>query len=157
MAEQTGTFTGNKENTSQSHAMQVKINLQQSEHTSQPFYANFASVQAGQGVVIVDFGFLDPQTMNAFNRMIKSSEKIPATINGKMSCRMAISIDAASQLTQQLNQLLRRKVNSQMPVEQENATDQTKEKAPSDNYSNGKNNAPENSQSGFRFPWSRKN
>lgn len=155
MAEQTD--TGDKENISQSHALQVKINLQQGEHTGQPLYSNFASVQSSQGVIIVDFGFVDPQTMSAFNCMIKSNEKIPATISAKMSCRMAISIDAANQLAQQLNQLLSKKTNAQIPMEQQNITDQAKEKTSSDNYSNEKSSASESSQSGFRFPWSRKN
>lgn len=155
MAEQTD--TGDKENISQPHALQVKINLQQGEQTGQPLYSNFASVQSSQGVIIVDFGFIDPQTMSAFNRTIKSNEKIPATISAKMSCRMAISIDAANQLAQQLNQLLSKKTNAQIPMEQQNITNQAKEKTSSDNYSNEKSSASESSQSGFRFPWSRKN
>ncbi|SFE95316.1 DUF3467 domain-containing protein [Nitrosomonas sp. Nm166] len=90
-------------------AMQVNIKMQHGEHTGQPLYSNFASVQAGQGVVIVDFGFLDPQIIHALNRLARSGEKMPDTVNARMSSRMAISIDAASNLSQQLNQLLQKK------------------------------------------------
>lgn len=93
----------------QSQAMQVNIRMQQGEHTGQPLYSNFVSVQGGQGVVIVDFGFLDPQTINALNRLARSGEKVPDTIGARMSCRMAISVEAARNLSQQLNQLLQRK------------------------------------------------
>ena len=90
-------------------AMKINIRMQQGEHTGQPLYSNFTSVQGGQGVVIVDFGFLDPQTINAVNRLAKSGEKVPDTVGARMSCRMAISIEAASNLAYQLNQLLHRK------------------------------------------------
>lgn len=99
----------NKTETTGSQAMQVNIRMQQGEHTGQPIYSNFTSVQGGQGVVMVDFGFLDPQTVNALNRLARSGEKIPDKVDARMSCRMAISIEAANNLAQQLNKLLSRK------------------------------------------------
>jgi hypothetical protein len=104
--------TGSKTDVTQSHPMQVNIRMQQGEHTGQPLYSNFSSVQGGQGVVIVDFGFLDPQTISALNRMARSGEKAPDTVGARMSCRMALSIEAANNLTQQLNQLLHKKTDS---------------------------------------------
>ncbi len=89
--------------------MQVNVRMQQGEHTGQPLYSNFTSVQGGQGVVIVDFGFLDPQTINALNHLARSGEKAPDTIGARMSCRMAISVEAATNLAHQLNQLFQRK------------------------------------------------
>ena len=100
---------GSPDNTAQQQSTQVNIRMQQGEHTGQPLYANFTMVQAGQGVVIIDFGFLDPQTINAINRLAKSGEKVPETVGARMSCRMAISNDAANNLSQQLNQLMSRK------------------------------------------------
>lgn len=99
----------NKMGATEPHARQVNIRMQQGEHTGQPLYSNFASVQGGQGVVIVDFGFLDPQTVNALNRLARAGEKTPDTISARLSCRMAISIEAANNLAQQLNQLLHKK------------------------------------------------
>lgn len=83
--------------------------MQQGEHTGQPIYANFTAVQGGQGVVFVDFGFLEPQALQSLARMAQSGEKAPETIGARMSSRMAISADAAANLAQQLNQLLQPK------------------------------------------------
>ena len=99
----------NSEDSSTPQSLQVSIRMQQGEHTGQPLYSNFTSVQGGQGVVIVDFGFLDPQTINTLNRLARSGEKAPEAVGARMSCRMAISVDAANNLAQQLNQLFQRK------------------------------------------------
>ena len=99
----------NKAESIGAHALQVNIRMQQGEHTGQPLYSNFTTVQAGQGVIIIDFGFLEPQTINAISRLARSGDKVPETVAARMSCRMAVSIDAASSLLQQLNQLLNRK------------------------------------------------
>ncbi|TXI17896.1 MAG: hypothetical protein E6Q62_07985 [Nitrosomonas sp.] len=92
-----------------SQSTQINIRMQQGEHTGQPLYSNFTSVQSGQGVIIVDFGFLDPQTIHAVNRLARSGEKIPETVGARMSCRLAISVEAANSLAQQLNQLFHKK------------------------------------------------
>ncbi|SNX60457.1 hypothetical protein SAMN06296273_1923 [Nitrosomonas ureae] len=142
--------------TSQQHAMQVKVSMQQGEHTGQPIYSNFTSVQIGQGVVIVDFGFLDPQTIHAVNRLARSGEKIPETVGARMSCRMAISVEAANQLAQQLNQLLN-KATTSTPPSQEKIADQVSHASSNTTPANEENNAVEsNTSGGFRFPWSKK-
>jgi len=51
-------------------AMQVNVRMQQGEHT-------------GQGVVMVDFGFIDPQTMQLLNQKIASGKRVSDTINAK--------------------------------------------------------------------------
>jgi hypothetical protein len=89
-------------------AAQVNIRMQQGEHAGQPIYANFSSVQPGQGVVIVDFGFLDPQTVATITRLARSGEKMPDTIGARMACRVALSVEAANNLAQQLNQLFQK-------------------------------------------------
>ncbi len=109
MTEQNEAPIANKAEASGSQAMQVNVRMQQGEHTGQPLYSNFASVQGGQGIVMVDFGFLDPQTMQTLNRLVRSGEKVPDTIGARMSCRIALSIEAAHNLAHQLNQLLQKK------------------------------------------------
>lgn len=144
-----------KDETTQPQAKQVSIRMQQDEHSGQPIYSNFISVHGGQGVVMVDFGFLDPQTINTLNQMIKAGEKTPTAIDAKMSCRVAVSIDAAAHLVQQLNQLLGRKADSHTKVTQQNTTSQTAETTSTIATAN-EENAVESRQSGFRFPWSKK-
>lgn len=90
-------------------ATQINIRMQQGEHAGQPIYANFVSVQPGQGVVIVDFGFLDPQTVATINRLARSGEKMPDSVGARMACRMALSADAVTSLAQQLAQLFPKK------------------------------------------------
>lgn len=91
------------------NALQVNIRMQSGEHTGQPVFSNLTSVQASQGVVVIDFGFIEPQTIQALGRLAQSGEKAPNTISAKMSCRMVVSLEAASQLAQQLSQLLVKK------------------------------------------------
>ncbi len=109
MTEQNEVPVANKAEAAGSQAMQVNVRMQQGEHSGQPLYSNFASVQGGQGIVIVDFGFLDPQTMHTLNRLVRSGEKVPNTVGARMSCRIALSIEAAHNLAHQLNQLLQNK------------------------------------------------
>jgi hypothetical protein len=103
------TQSENKVESTGSHTLQVGIRMQQGEHTGQPIYSNITSVQGGQGVVFVDFGFLEPQALQSLAQMTQSGEKAPETIGARMSSRMAISIDAAANLARQLNQLLQPK------------------------------------------------
>lgn len=165
MTEENNMSTGSGGDASQSHATQVKVSMQQSEHSGQPMYSNFTSVQGGQGVIIVDFGFLDPHTMHALSQMARSDVKPSGAISAKMSCRMAISIDAANQLALQLNQLLHKKTTMQAPVDQQKVSDQIDKTASSTastsntalvNEKNSAAGTAENNSGGFRFPWSRK-
>jgi len=104
------TLSDSKGESTQPHAIQVGIRMQQGEHTGQPIYANFTAVQGGQGVVFVDFGFLEPQALNSLAQMTQAGKQVPETIGARMSSRMAISVDAAANLARQLNQLLQPKV-----------------------------------------------
>ena len=109
MTEEKKTQSDNEVESTQPQPLQVGIRMQQGEHTGQPIYSNFTAVQGGQGVVFVDFGFLEPQAMQTLARLSQSGEKVPETIGARMACRMAISVDAAANLNRQLNQLLRPK------------------------------------------------
>ncbi|HMV11973.1 MAG TPA: hypothetical protein PKD88_00590 [Nitrosomonas sp.] len=98
-----------KADASSANALQVNIRMQSGEHTGQPIFSNLTSVQASQGVVVIDFGFIEPQMIQALSRLAQSGEKAPDTISAKMSCRMVVSVEAASQLAQQLSQLFVKK------------------------------------------------
>lgn len=141
------------------HALQVKVAMQGREQTAQPIYSNLTSVQNTQGVVMVDFGFVDPQTMQLLNQKIASGEKISDTIIAKMSCRMAVSIDAANQLSQQLNQLLGLNPNVQEQAVQQKKVEQSEsivQKSDTDAIPKEESDKQESEKGGFRFPWSKK-
>ena len=117
MTDEKETQNESQTETTQPQALQVGIRMQQGEHTGQPIYSNFTAVQGGQGVIFVDFGFLEPQAMQALAKMTQSGDKVPETIGARMSSRMAISVDAAANLNRQLSQLLRPKAAKEADAE----------------------------------------
>lgn len=155
MVDDKNILTQDKDEMTQSATKPISIRMSPGEQTGQPIYSNFASVNAGQGVVIVDFGFLDSQNLNTLNRVTRSGEALPDAINGKMSSRMAISIDTAHHLSQQLNQLLRTKPSAAVAQGQQSATDSVLQ-ASSSTAAADSQNAQKSDKSGFRFPWSKK-
>ena len=87
--------------------VQLGIRLQPANGSDQPIFANFSVIQGAPGTVFVDFGFLEPSVMPALARQVQSGGKVPETIDGRLACRVALGLDAAAQLAQQLNQHLR--------------------------------------------------
>ena len=155
MVDDKNILTQDKDEMTQPATKPISIRMSPGEQTGQPIYSNFASVNAGQGVVIVDFGFLDSQNLNTLNRVTRSGEALPDAINGKMSSRMAISIDTAHHLSQQLNQLLSTKPSATVAQGQQSATDSVLQ-ASSSTAAADSQNAQKSDKSGFRFPWSKK-
>lgn len=93
--------------TAAGQTVSVAIRLQSVDHSEQPVFANFTTVQTASGVVFIDFGFLEPQTMAALARLGQPGAKIPEAIGGNLACRMALSLETTASLANQLNQLLR--------------------------------------------------
>ena len=86
--------------------VQLGIRLQPVGDSDQPVFANFTVVQGAPGTVFVDFGFLEPSVLPALARQVKGGGKVPDSINGRLACRVALGVDAAVQLSRQLNQHL---------------------------------------------------
>ena len=153
MTDNSDTQAGNTADAPRQQALQINVKMQQNEHTSQPIYAKFTTVQSGQRVIIVDFGFVDPQLITTLNRMARSGEKTPDTIDATMSCRIALSIETANQLAQQLNQLFHTKSEPKAPAAQQNAVS-SGDTLLNISTSEEKNISKEEAQHGFKFPWS---
>ncbi len=141
----------NKTPNTRQQSTQINVRMQQNAHTSQPIYANFTTIQNAQKIVIVDFGFVDPQLIATLNRMARSGEKTPDTIEATMSCRMALSQETAHQLLMQLSQLFPNKPESRVTMEQKNET--PVKNAPV-NATDEEKAFPKEDQRGFKFPWS---
>ena len=88
--------------------VQVNISLRPVEHSDKPVLSNFTMVQGAPGMVFVDFGFLEPQAFNAIAQAGRSGAKPPGALNGQLASRVAMNLQTATQLAQQLNGLLRR-------------------------------------------------
>ena len=87
--------------------LQLGLRLQPVDGSDQPLFSNFTVVQGAPGVVFVDFGFLEPAALPGLARIAKSGGKMPESINGKLACRVVLGLDAAAQLTRQLEQHLK--------------------------------------------------
>lgn len=87
--------------------VQVGIRLAPSESSAQPVLCNFSGVTNAGGLVLVEFGFLEPGGLNAVAQAARSGSNPPDQIGGQRICRLALPPDTAAQLAQQLNQLLK--------------------------------------------------
>jgi hypothetical protein len=86
--------------------LQMGLRLRSVDHSDQPVFANFTSVQGAPGMVFLDFGFLEPGSLPALSRLAQSGEKLPEAINGRLACRLVLGVDTAAQLAQQLTRHL---------------------------------------------------
>ena len=87
--------------------VQVGIRLSPSEPSTQPVLCNFSGVADAGGLLLVEFGFIEPGGLNAVAKAARSGANPPASIGGQRICRLALPPDTAAQLAQQLNQLLK--------------------------------------------------
>jgi hypothetical protein len=87
--------------------MQVGIRLAPSEPSTQPVLCNFSGVTDAGGLLLVEFGFIEPGGLNAVAKAARSGANPPDSIGGQRICRLALPPDTAAQLAQQLNQLLK--------------------------------------------------
>jgi hypothetical protein len=83
------------------------IRLQAVNQSEQPIFSNVASVQGTPGTVFVDFGFIDPGALQTVARLAQTGGTLPETIDGRLVCRMALGLDTARQLAQELDQCFR--------------------------------------------------
>jgi hypothetical protein len=88
--------------------VRADINLRPIEGSDRPLLANLTSVQTSMDMVLVDFGFLEPQTINAIAQAGRTGAKLPDALTGQLASRVAMNLQTASQLAQQLNELFNR-------------------------------------------------
>jgi hypothetical protein len=103
------------------HRLQVNVRLQPASGSEQPVFSNFVMSQGTAGVVFIDFGFLEPSALPSVARMVQSGGKAPDAITGRLACRVALGIDSAAQLAQQLTQVVRSAVTQAQHQQQQNA------------------------------------
>lgn len=84
----------------------VNIQLVPAGQSDQPVLANFTTVHPASGVAIVDFGFIDPASLNALSQLARSGKKIPERMQGRLGARIALPYDALAGLHQQIGRLL---------------------------------------------------
>jgi hypothetical protein len=84
----------------------VNIQLVPAGQSDQPILANFTALHPSSGVVLIDFGFLDPGALNALTQMARSGKKMPERMNGRLGARVAVPYDSLANLHQQIGRVL---------------------------------------------------
>lgn len=86
--------------------IQLGVRLHPVDHSDQPVFANFSFIQGAQGMLFLDFGFLEPSVMPTVARRARDGGQLPESVNGKLAARVVLDMGAALQLLQQLEQHL---------------------------------------------------
>ena len=87
-------------------AQRLQVRLEPHADSGQPIFSNFVIAQGAGGTVFIDFGFFEPNALPAAVRQAQASGKTPEVVTGRLACRVALGLDSAAQLAQQLNQVL---------------------------------------------------
>ena len=82
------------------------VRLAPVNNSDQPVLANYVTVNPAQGMVFIDFGFLEPGLLAAIPRVAKQGGKLPEAVNGKLAVRVAMGYDGLAGLHQQIGQVL---------------------------------------------------
>ena len=84
----------------------LNVRLNPNGNSDQPVFSNFTHVNVAPGTVFVDFGFLEPGVLAALPQMVRDGSKLPESINGRLSVRVAMGLDAMANLHQQLTRVI---------------------------------------------------
>ena len=82
------------------------VRLAPSGDSDRPVFSNFTNVNVAPGTVFIDFGFLEPGVLSALPQMVREGSKLPEAINGRLSVRVAMGLDAMANLHQQLTRVI---------------------------------------------------
>jgi hypothetical protein len=84
----------------------LNVRLKSPEHTDLPVVSNYTDVRVAQGVAYVNFGFVEPALLMEVGKCSQKGETVPQHIEGSLTTRVALPLDALLRLQQQLSQLL---------------------------------------------------
>ncbi len=90
----------------ESKTVGLSVRLNPTADSDQPVFSNFTNVNVAPGTVFIDFGFLEPGVLSALPQMLKDGNKLPESINGRLSVRVAMGLDAMGNLYQQLTRVV---------------------------------------------------
>ena len=84
----------------------LNVRLTPSGNSEQPVFSNFTMVNIAPGTAFIDFGFIEPGVLSALPQMVRDGAKLPDALNGHLSVRVAMGLDAMSGLHQQLSRAI---------------------------------------------------
>ena len=85
---------------------QIAVRLVPSNDSDQPVLANYVSLQPASGMLLLDFGFLEPAVLAALPNVARRGGKLPESLNGRLAVRVAMGYESAVQLQNQLTRLM---------------------------------------------------
>lgn len=71
-----------------------------------PLATNYTNVGVAQGIVYVDFGFIEPALLGAIAKTTKDGRAAPKGLDGHLVTRVAMGVDGLARLHQQIQQVL---------------------------------------------------
>jgi hypothetical protein len=120
--------------------------MQQDKHTKHRIFESRDSAERTRNRNSWILALLIP--IHSLNHIPNEKTHDTINVNAEMYCKMAVSIDAAIQLVQQLNQFLKR-IAAQMPVDRQKTSDQANKIVPGAIPPDEKSSTPENSRGGL--------
>ena len=84
----------------------IAVRLAPANNSDQPVLANYVSLQPASGMLLIDFGFLEPAVLAALPGVAKRGGKLPESLNGRLAVRVAMGYESAAQLQNQLTRLM---------------------------------------------------
>ena len=85
---------------------QIAVRLVPANDSDRPVLANYVSLQPASGMLLLDFGFLEPSVLAALPNVARRGGKLPESLNGRLAVRVAMGYDSAVQLQNQLARLI---------------------------------------------------
>ncbi len=87
-------------------AVQVALRLRAVDRSDRAIVSNVSAVHASSGMVFVDFGFVEQQAIDEVTRAMRAGAEPATNIDGRLECRIAMSVADIAQLERQLAQVL---------------------------------------------------
>jgi hypothetical protein len=84
----------------------LNVRLKPVDHSNLPHQANYSAVGVAQGIVYLDFGFIEPGLLGAIAKTAKDGQAAPKAIDGQLVSRVAMSVDGLARLHQQIQHVL---------------------------------------------------
>ena len=84
----------------------IAVRLRPANNSDQPVLANYVALQPASGMLLLDFGFLEPAVLAALPNVARRGGKLPESLDGRLAVRVAMGYDSAVQLQNQLTRLL---------------------------------------------------
>jgi hypothetical protein len=84
----------------------LNVRLKPSESTAHPRAVNYSNIGVAQGIVYVDFGFIEPAALSAVAKSAKEGQPAPKGLDGHLVTRVAMPLEALVRLQQQIQQVV---------------------------------------------------